>query len=125
VAITNDPITKIAFSLYENKGVFALLLGSGLSRAADIPTGWEITLNLIRRVAMAEGVTGRNGIETKRGKSQITPPSLRSSLPLRKSGGPFYIHSLSPSKLSGRKEGNFLRRRIVQSLNWFVAAMSE
>lgn len=47
----DDPLTQIAFSVYENKGVFALLLGSGLFRAAEIPTGWEITLDLIRRVA--------------------------------------------------------------------------
>jgi hypothetical protein len=51
-----DPITQISFSIYESKGVFALLLGSGLSRAAEIPTGWEITLDLIRRVALAQGV---------------------------------------------------------------------
>jgi hypothetical protein len=54
--LTNDPLTQLAFSIYEGKGVFALLLGSGLSRAADIPTGWEITLDLIRRVALARGV---------------------------------------------------------------------
>jgi hypothetical protein len=51
-----DPLTQVAFSVYEGKGVFALLLGSGLSRAAEIPTGWEITLDLIRRVAIAQGV---------------------------------------------------------------------
>lgn len=51
----DDPLTQIAFSVYENKGVFALLLGSGLSRSAGIPTGWEITLDLIRRVAVAQG----------------------------------------------------------------------
>lgn len=50
-----NPITQLSFSLYENKGIFALLLGSGLSRAAEIPTGWEITLDLIRRVALAQG----------------------------------------------------------------------
>jgi hypothetical protein len=54
--LTNDPLTQLAFSLYESKGVFAVLLGSGLSRAADIPTGWEITLDLIRRVALARSV---------------------------------------------------------------------
>lgn len=52
----NDPLTRVAFSVYENKGVYALLLGSGLSRAALIPTGWDITLDLVRRVALAEGV---------------------------------------------------------------------
>ena len=50
-----DPITQAAFSIHENKGVFALMLGSGISRAAEIPTGWEITLDLVRRVAEAEG----------------------------------------------------------------------
>jgi hypothetical protein len=54
--LANDPLTQLAFSVYENKGVFAVLLGSGLSRAAEIPTGWEITLDLIRRVALAQGV---------------------------------------------------------------------
>ncbi|MEZ5551538.1 MAG: SIR2 family protein [Pseudomonadales bacterium] len=53
---TSDPLTQLAFSVYENKGIYALLLGSGLSRAAEIPTGWEITLDLVRRVAMAQGV---------------------------------------------------------------------
>lgn len=54
--VADDPLTQIAFSVYENKGVYALLIGSGLSRAAEIPTGWEITLDLIRRVARAQGV---------------------------------------------------------------------
>jgi len=50
-----DNMTSLAFSVYENKGVFALLLGSGVSRAAQIPTGWEVTLDLVRRVALLEG----------------------------------------------------------------------
>lgn len=54
-----DPVTRLAFSMFENKGVYALLIGSGLSRAADIPTGWEITLDLTRRLAAAEGVLDR------------------------------------------------------------------
>jgi hypothetical protein len=33
-----------------------LLVGSGLSRAAQIPTGWEITLDLLRRVGLLKGV---------------------------------------------------------------------
>lgn len=52
----SDVNTQLSFSVYEGKGVFALLVGSGLSRAADIPTGWEITLDLIRRVALAQRV---------------------------------------------------------------------
>lgn len=57
--LDNDPLTQISFSLHENKGVFALLLGSGLSRSSSIPTGWEITLDLIRRVALAQGIEDR------------------------------------------------------------------
>lgn len=54
--IGTDQVTRLAFSMYENKGVYALLLGSGLSRSAQIPTGWEITLDLVRRVAAAQGI---------------------------------------------------------------------
>ena len=56
--LDGDLETQIAFALHENKGVFALLLGSGLSHAAGIPTGWEITLDLIRRVAATRGISG-------------------------------------------------------------------
>lgn len=51
-----NPATALAFSMFENKGVYALLLGSGVSRAAEIPTGWEIVLELVRRVGALEGV---------------------------------------------------------------------
>ena len=54
--LSDDPLTQLSFSVYGNKGVFALLVGSGLSRAAEISTGWEITLDLVRRVALAQGV---------------------------------------------------------------------
>lgn len=65
-----DPMTQVAFAVHQNKGVFALLLGSGISRAAEIPTGWEITLDLIQRVAESKGVTneqdwGKYYVETE------------------------------------------------------------
>lgn len=50
-----DPLTSLAFSLYSGKGVYALLVGSGVSRAAEIPTGWEVTLDLTRKLAKVEG----------------------------------------------------------------------
>lgn len=53
-----DPATQLSFSVAENPGVYALFIGSGVSRAAEIPTGWEIILDLARRVAMTEGVEG-------------------------------------------------------------------
>jgi hypothetical protein len=46
-----DPSSSLAFSLYANKGVYALLLGSGISRSAGIPTGWDVTLDLIHQIA--------------------------------------------------------------------------
>ena len=50
-----DPLTSLAFSIRVGKGIYALLLGSGLSSAAGIPTGWDVTLDLIRKAAAASG----------------------------------------------------------------------
>ncbi|MEJ2794961.1 SIR2 family protein [Iodobacter sp. LRB] len=47
-----EPLLSVAFSLQSNKGVYAVLLGSGISRAAQIPTGWEIVLELVRKLAL-------------------------------------------------------------------------
>src|SRR5436309_1275024 len=46
-----DPILSLAFGMHSNKGAYALLIGSGVSRSAGIPTGWEIVLDLIRKLA--------------------------------------------------------------------------
>ena len=46
-----DPIHSLAFSIQANRGVYAVLVGSGVSRPAKIPTGWEITLDLVRKLA--------------------------------------------------------------------------
>lgn len=48
-----DPTDSLAFSIQANRGVYALLIGSGVSQAAQIPTGWDITLDLIRKLAAA------------------------------------------------------------------------
>jgi hypothetical protein len=50
-----DPILSLAISVQSNPGVYMLLLGSGVSRAAGIPTGWEVVLDLIRRLAQLKG----------------------------------------------------------------------
>ena len=42
----NDSIIQMSFSIYSNPGVYAVLLGSGISRSAGILTGYEITLDL-------------------------------------------------------------------------------
>jgi hypothetical protein len=49
-----DSILTLAVSIQSNKGVFALLLGSGISRSSGIPTGWEVAQYLIRRLAKAK-----------------------------------------------------------------------
>ena len=50
-----EPFDSLAFSIQSHPGVYALLLGSGVSRAAQIPTGWEITLDLARKLAATSG----------------------------------------------------------------------
>ena len=50
-----DPILSLSFSTHSNPGVYALLLGSGVSRSAGIPTGWEVVLDLIRKLAHLKG----------------------------------------------------------------------
>ncbi len=47
-----DPILSLSVSIHANQGVYALLLGSGVSRSAGIPTGWEVVLDLIRKLAL-------------------------------------------------------------------------
>jgi hypothetical protein len=46
-----DPVISLSFTLSTNKGCYALLLGSGISQSAHIPTGWDITLDLIEKIA--------------------------------------------------------------------------
>ena len=50
-----EAIANLALSLVSNPGAYVLLLGSGISRAAGIPTGWEVVLALITRLAVASG----------------------------------------------------------------------
>jgi hypothetical protein len=50
------PFEALALSLHHSPGVHAILVGSGLSRAAGIPTGWEITLDLIKHLAALDHV---------------------------------------------------------------------
>jgi hypothetical protein len=46
---------SLAFPTHTNKGVCVLLLASAVSRSSRIPTGWEIVLELIRKVAALSG----------------------------------------------------------------------
>jgi hypothetical protein len=51
-----EPLS-LAFSVSRNKGAYALLIGSGVSQSATIPTGWNVTLDLVRQIASLQGKT--------------------------------------------------------------------
>jgi hypothetical protein len=55
-----DKIIQLAFSIYSNPGIYSLLIGSGVSRSAEIPTGWEIMFDLIRKIGV---ILGEQNIE--------------------------------------------------------------
>ena len=46
-----DPSHSLAFSIQANPGVYAVLAGSGTSRSANIPTGWDITVDLVHKLS--------------------------------------------------------------------------
>lgn len=66
-------IINLSFTIYSNPGVYALLLGSGISRDAKILTGWEITLDIIRKIAVMEGELPRDYGKWYWEKYQETP----------------------------------------------------
>jgi SIR2-like domain len=68
-----DPVLSLAFSVYSAKGVYALLLGSGISRSAGVPTGWDVTQDLIRRAARLYGEDGSNTEEWFKAKYDKDP----------------------------------------------------
>lgn len=69
-----DPILSIAFSMHATWGAYALLLGSGVSRSAGVPTGWEVVVDLVGRVARAEGAEApRDLMDWYREKYQAEP----------------------------------------------------
>jgi len=52
-----ERLTTLAFSMYSNKGAYALLLGSGISRSAHIPSGWDVENKLIEQLAATQSVS--------------------------------------------------------------------
>ena len=52
---TTDAIESLAISMRSQPSVFALLLGSGVSRSAGVLTGWEVMNDLIRQIAKMRG----------------------------------------------------------------------
>lgn len=46
-----DPLLSLSFNVHAQRGIYAVLIGSGVSRSANIPTGWEVTLDLVAKLA--------------------------------------------------------------------------
>ena len=55
-----DEITRLAMNIYSNKGVYTLLLGSGISLSAGILSGWKVTEDLLKK--LSDRGTGSHGI---------------------------------------------------------------
>lgn len=51
-----DPRVALATAVQAGPGVYAVLAGSGVSTGAGIKTGWQVVQDLIRKIAVAEGV---------------------------------------------------------------------
>ena len=77
-----DPRVVLAMNLATQPGVYAVLIGSGVSTAAGVPTGWGVVEQLVRRVAAAgttvplvdndwEGWWTQNHPELELGYSQL------------------------------------------------------
>ncbi|WP_428116623.1 SIR2 family protein [Candidatus Poriferisodalis sp.] len=49
------PMASLASSMHAGPGSYALLLGSGIGRSSGVPTGWDVTIDLIKRFAAALG----------------------------------------------------------------------
>ena len=48
-----EPSVLLASQMHDQPGVYALLLGSGVSTGAEMPTAWKVVTELVRRVAAA------------------------------------------------------------------------
>jgi hypothetical protein len=51
-----DPRIALASSMQAAPGIYAVLVGSGMSSAANIPTGWQVLQDLVGQVARADNV---------------------------------------------------------------------
>lgn len=53
--MVSNPLVPLASSIHAGPKTYALLLGSGVSASSGVPTGWDVTLDLIRRLALLRG----------------------------------------------------------------------
>lgn len=53
---TQNPLIHLAQQIHHNKGTYAVLLGSGISQAAGLPTAWNIIHDLLVKLATLQGL---------------------------------------------------------------------
>ena len=53
--MASDPLVSLASSIHAGPNTYALLLGSGISVSSGVPTGWDVTLELVKRLAKLRG----------------------------------------------------------------------
>lgn len=92
----NNITTTISFSIFSNKGVYALLLGSGISKNSGIPTGWNIVVDLIQKLAEL--------------KNEKCAPSPEEWFRLRYDEEPNYSNILAKLIKSPSERVNFLKQ---------------
>ena len=102
-----DIIIKLAFTMYSSPGVYALLLGSGISRDAGILTGWEVTLDLIRKIAATEKEKPKDFEKWYQERYQESPDytKLLKKLTITSTDRASLLRSYFEPKAEGREEG--------------------
>lgn len=116
-----DPLLSLALSLSTHKGVYALLVGSGLSKTAGIPTGWEVMEDLIRKVAALKDEDVQSDAAAWFAKTFGNPPTYPELLKLlaptaaeRQSLLRSYFEPSEEDRANGRKLPTTAHRSIAQ-----------
>lgn len=116
-----EPTLGLSFNVHSQKGTFALLVGSGVSRGAEIPTGWEVTLDLVRQLAFLQGESceGREvewylakyGVEPNYSTllSAVAPTSAAQQQVLRR-----YFEPTEEQRADGRKSPTLAHKAIAE-----------
>jgi hypothetical protein len=52
-----DSRVVLAMGMQAAPGAYAVMLGSGMSRAANVPTAWDVVQYLIRRITAGSGAS--------------------------------------------------------------------
>ena len=112
-----DDCTKIAISMQSNKGVYALLLGSGISVSAGIPTAWAITKDLVHKLAAALGeeIAGdwdtwyRNKYSEEELKSHLSKRIAEYKIPSR-----IIIYDELPLTANGKIDAKLLKEQVKE-----------